>query len=316
MRAIITLGMMASAKGDCTIDSSSAVAHSIQSTMFIWASTKRCTGDWFEEAGVKCERDVTAAIESVISLANDIAGMVSHCSDIKTKNQKCASLVTDLVGKTAGLAHDGGSLADKCAKIVPKHFNHGVFGKKTTLGMCVANSGAAMSSLFKAGNVIKGAVQHCERKGSDRSCITSSLNVLAVISNLGAYLSASVSNCNSYAEITAHHKNGNVYADSTNCASSVLSTFADLAVVAQIGMKLKDACHVSDARLFIENGSIEVTEPAGMTTNPIVFGLAAMVPITAALSFVAGQRLAKAKQQLYAHTPMTLEAQEGDLSME
>merc|ERR1719396_93480 len=113
MRAIIFVGMIASANGDCTIDSSSAVANAIESTMFIWAATKRCTGDFFEEAGVKCEMDVTAAIEAVINLANDIAGMVSHCSDIKMENQKCASLVTELVGKTAGLAHDGGSLADQ-----------------------------------------------------------------------------------------------------------------------------------------------------------------------------------------------------------
>jgi len=322
MRAIIVLGMMATANGDCTLDSSSAVAHGIQSALFVWAASKRCTGTVLKEAGVKCEQDVTAAIESVTAMANDIAGMVSDCNDKKkdkedVQNQVCLSLVTDLVSKTAGLAKDGGAIADHCGQIVPKEFDHNVLGGATILGMCTVNSGAAINSLFKAKNVIQGAQKGCGPAESMhtswvtelRKCATSSFNVLAVLSNLGAYLSASVAKCNKYDEIATHGTDGievNEVADT--CASAVLASIADLSAVANIGMQLETKCHVSDARLFIENGSDEVAKRAGI--NPVVFGLAAILPITAVLSFVAGSRFAKARKQSRAFDPVTLESQQ------
>jgi len=310
LRAIIVLGMMASANGDCALDSSSAVAHGIQSALNVWAVTKRCTGAVFEEAGVKCEQDIAAAIQTVTAMANDIAGMVLQCDDLQRDNHKCARLVTGLVSKTAGLAADGGFLADHCGKIVPKEFAHNVLGKATMLGMCTVNSGAALNSLFKADKVIKGASQNCGGDGPQgaKKCTTSSLNVVAVLANLGAFLSASVAKCNTYSEMTTHHNNDNVNGYVDACATGVLHSIADLAGVAQIGLQLKDACQVSDARLFIENGSDEVTQPAGI--NPVVFGLAAMVPIAAVLSFVAGSKFAKARQQSRAYDPVTLQSQQ------
>jgi len=306
MRAILILAMMATAKGDCTLDSTSAVAHGINSALYVWAATKRCTGDALAEAGVKCEQDVTGAIEEVVGMAKDIAGMVASCDDIRNDNHKCAMLVTDLVSKTAGLAHDGGALADKCDKdLVPKELDNGVLDKKTSLGSCTVNSGSAMNSLFKAYNGINGAKKNCAKDG--RSCTTSSLNLLSVISNMGKYLSKAVSNCKAYEGSQEKPKRSDdTYSE--DCAASVLGSIADLSGVAQIGLQLKDACFVSDARLFIENGSTEVAEPAG--SNFMVFGLAAMVPMTAVLSFLAGNRFAKARRQTRVYDPMALESQE------
>jgi len=325
MRAILILGMMATANGDCTLHSSKAVGHGIEAALYVWAATKRCTGAVLEEAGVKCEQDVTAAIEEVVAMANDIADMVAQCNDIKDDNHKCASLVTDLVSKTAGLAHDGGALADQCGKVIkdPKldtqaryrsHSAKGL-GRKEWLGGCTVYSGLAMNSLFWANNAIKGAKQNCGKDGSKGSCTTSSLNVLSVISNMGAFLGHSVSKCKSYAASQADPKNWNAGSEvdtyAEDCAASVLESIADLTGVAKIGLQLKDACFVSDARLFIENGSTEVTEPAG--SNLIVFGLAAMVPIAAVLSFIAGNRFAKARRQTRVYDPMALESQEAPI---
>jgi len=316
MHAIIILGMMASANGDCTLDSgsalwSSAVEDAMTSTLNIWAASKRCTGTLLEEAGVKCEQDVTAAIESVIALANDIAAMVSECADLKYENEDCVSLVTDLVSQTAGLASDGGALANHCGHIVPERLDNDILGKLTTLGMCTVDTGGAMNSLFKASGVIKHVKNNCGEKSSEGSCATSSLNVLSVISNLGSYISQSVADCHQYSEIVAHHKDDLVNEDLSMCATAVLHSIADLSGVAQIALQLKDVCQVSDARLFIENGSKEATKPAGM--NPIVLGSLAMVPITAALSFAAGKRLAKTRQEVHA---FNLESQEDTLSAE
>ena len=78
------------------------------------------------------------------------------------------------------------------------------------------------------------------------------------------------------------------------CASTVQGMVSNLMNVADVGMKVHKACGLSDAeRLYLENGADKATS----SSSSMPMALAALLPISAVLSFVAGSRFAKARSQ-------------------
>jgi len=291
IRAVLFLGsmiLMGSASGSCELESGDAVENAVESVLFIWAATKRCHGKLLQEAPVKCEQDVASAIQSVTLMGGAIAKMVDKCSTLTfDKHAKCAGSVNALVSASAGLAAASGLIADKCFNTVPAKYDYDVLDKATLLGKCVLDSGASVNSIFQASNEIKNAKKHCQGK----KCTTDVLNVISIFSHLGGFIANSVDDCS-----TAHDANTGKKGMDTKvyeCSAAVLDGVGDLSKLAALGLNIKNDCDVSSSRLYLESNNIEGKATAG---NPTLLALAAMIPISAVLSFIVGSRFAKSQQ--------------------
>jgi len=111
-----------------------------------------------------------------------------------------------------------------------------------------------------------------------------SLKLVEVLAQLGSFLAGSVAHCESALANKEDSK--------AECASTVQGMVANLMNVADVGMTVHAACS-SDARLYLENGA----EKATSSSSSMPLALAALLPISAVLSFVAGSRFAKARSQ-------------------
>jgi len=291
IRAVLFLGsmiLMGSASGSCEIESGDAVENAIESVLFIWAATKRCHGKLLQEAPVKCEQDVASAIQSVTLMGGAIAKIVDKCGTGLNEHAKCAGSVAKLVSSSAGLAAASGLIADKCFNTVPSKYDYDVLEKETELGKCVLDTGAGVNHIFAASNEIKKAKKHCEGK----KCTTDVLNVVSIFSHLGGFIANSFDDCSTaHAEYTG--KKG-VDTKNAECIGAVLDGVGDLSSLAKLGLGIKNDCDVSSSRLYLDSNNVDAKATAG---NPTLFALAAMIPVSAVLSFVAGSRFAKSRQQ-------------------
>jgi len=289
MRGILSLALVCLASSSdvapqCILDSSVAVTDGINSAMFIWAATKRCKGSILADAPVKCEQDLSSAIQSVTSLAGSVAGMLASCGAIKEANHQCGLDATRLVSATAGLAAAGGAIADDCAG-AGAAANKDILERETTLGKCTADGGESMNSVFKASNML----QEIKHKCTGESCTINALDLVEVLSGFGSYIAAAVDDCSAGVK-GVDHGHGDEKAD---CASGILGSIAQITRVAKIGLDMKTSCGKSSSRLYSNIDG----QAASATASPLALALAAILPITAVLSFVAGSRLNKNRQQ-------------------
>jgi hypothetical protein len=292
MRSVLFLGsmlVMASASGTCEIDSGDAVSSALDSVLNIWAATKRCNGPILTQAPVKCEQDVASAIESVSRMATAIEGMVGDCNGGLTQEGKCGVSVTTLIGTSAGLAAASGKIADKCFKTVPAQYDGKILQEATLLGKCVANSGAGMNSFFKASNGIQDATKNCGQEG--KKCTTSRLNVVSILAHMGGFIAESVDECSAAHDMATATKGMDTSA--VECAGAIMDGIGDLSTFANLAMNMQKDCDLSSSRLYLES---EGTDAKAATGTPTLLALAAMVSISAVLSFVAGSRFGKSRR--------------------
>jgi len=308
MRGILSLGLMCLAAGElvpqCTLDSSGFVADGIDSALDIWASSKRCHGQWLANAPVKCEQDITSSIKSVTAMANAIAHMASSCGIVKTAAPKCALAVDTLVSATAGLAAASGKVADKCFDINGAFDEH-ILERKTLLAKCTSSSGDSVNGLFAAFNTIQHAKAQCP--SGEKNCAVDALSAISVLSNLGAHMASSVSHCGAYHKLENGQERELMMPATPpttptlvvsnplkpiGCTEGVFAAIAELSKVATIGLTIEKACQGAvSSRLYQEKDS------EAATTSPLMLALGAAVPIMAVLSFVAGLRVARSRQQ-------------------
>jgi len=299
MRGILSLALVCLATANvapqCMLDSSDAVAKGLDSALFIWAATKRCKGAILANAPVKCEQDLTSAIQSVTSLANSIAGMVASCGGIKEANLQCGLDADRLVSASAGLAAAGGTIADDCADVAPAQYDEDILERESQLGKCTADAGESMNSIFEASNTLQEIKHKCQGK----SCTINSLDLVDVLASFGSYIAAAVDDCSAYSGDRLHG-DGNKKAD---CTSGILGSVAQISKVAKIGLEMKTSCGKSSSRLYSDIDSQAGTAIA----SPLALALAAILPIAAVLSFVAGSRFAKNRQQTRDHELLQVE---------
>jgi len=290
MRGALSLALvcLATAAPECMLDSSNAVADGIDSALFIWAATKRCKGAILANAPVKCEQDLTSAIQSVTALANSIAGMVASCGGIKEANLQCGLDADRLVSASAGLAAAGGTIADDCAGVAPAQYDGDIHERASQLGKCTADGGKSMNSIFEASNQLQVMKNKCQGK----ACTINSLDLVDVLASFGSYIAAAVDDCSAYTGGKLHG-DGNEKAD---CTSGVLGSIAQITTVAKIGLEMKTSCAKS-SRLYSDIDR----QAATATASPLALALAAILPIAAVLSFVAGSRFAKNRKQAVTH---------------
>jgi len=296
MRAIVILApmfLMVTADLSCNLDSSDVVVNGIDSAVNIWAATQRCKGP--AQVPVKCEQDIASAIQSVSLMANAIANMVGSC-DKEAQLGQCAVSVNKLVGTTAGLAAAGGLMANKCGKVPAPNTPQDAdlpanVESATQLGKCTADAGDSINSILQASNTVREAKKDCSSKG--KGCPTSALNVLSIVSNMGSYIFSTVSDCQQYKD-EQNKVDSPAYVAGLECTESILSAIAGLSNVAAIGLNIKDDCAATSSRLYLESKTGANTE--GAFTNPTVLVLAAILPITAVASFIAGSRFSKSRK--------------------
>jgi len=290
LRTILPLALLLStAAGDshCELDSTIAVEHAVEASMAIWAADKRCSGDIVTEAPVKCTEDVATSIEELSKMGTAVGSMVGTCGNLKLENHACAMAADAVFSATAGLTAAGAKIADHCAHIVPEKYNHEILDTATLLGKCTANAAGSMNSFFAAHNSIQHMKKHCA-KDSKGGCRAHALDVVGVLSEFGAYIADAYANCNAYHEGEKEAPQN----DAAACAAAVLDGIADLTEMTELGMKMHNACNIKDSRLYLEGN-----QAASATSSSSLLALAAAIPAAAVLSFIAGSRFAKSRQQ-------------------
>jgi len=280
MRALFVLGGMfvasASDHGECAVEGSLSVGPLADSVMNIWAATQRCVKGGSK---VECEIDITAAIQSVDATITIIVDALRDCGALHTEHAACGLAVNHLIRDSAGLASEVGGALNACpwpvkanGLAVPTKME-----RSTTLGYCVSDATNSMKTLFAAVRAL--STMHKDHDAQN------TLKLVQVLAELGSFLAGSVANCKVAIA-------GGAEDSKAECASTVQGMVANLMNVADVGMKVHAACS-SDARLYLENGA----EKATSSSSSMPLALAALLPISAVLSFVAGSRFAKARSQ-------------------
>merc|ERR1712232_1266632 len=124
--------------------------------------------------------------------------------------------------------------------------------------------------------------------GDSKHCIHNSIKIVSAFAALGEYLAGAVGHC------SHHHSKQSVDAF---CAKWSLALVKDVHDVARASVNLAKHCDLSDAeRLYLEDDDESPISPA-TTGSSMTLALAALLPISAALSFVVGSRFARSRSQ-------------------
>jgi hypothetical protein len=302
MRCFLALLLATANAQECSLDSSNAVAHSVNAALEIWASDLRCKGSILKEAPIKCVQDISGAIAELTQVGIAVGGMATACGDLKIDNGACVKAGEEVFSATSGLTHAAAAMADHCDKALSAEdaSDHAI-DTATVLGQCTANAAASMNNLFAAHNSIQKVKKACDDSSSD-GCKVEAMDVTAVLADWGAYISEAYAHCDRY--------NRKQPADSEDtaaeCAAAVLEAVSGLTRFAELGSGMHKAC-ASASRLYL-NEKIA----AGASGSPLSMtaALAVTIPLAAVLSFIAGSRFAKSRQQRDAAAPGMLESVE------
>merc|ERR1719498_566746 len=136
MRKVVAFAAVSSAAADltCSVDASGVVSDGLNSALAIWASEKRCQGQWLSLSPVKCTTDVSTAIASVTHMAGTVAGMVQACAGVQDQSGDCAIAATNLVSDVAGLTAAGATITNKCGDVANPKWNGDVLGWQSLAG--------------------------------------------------------------------------------------------------------------------------------------------------------------------------------------
>lgn len=293
MRRVLSLALVlgAAAEHECELSSADSVAKGVDTAMDIWAASKRCTGSYVKEAPVKCTQDVAASIEDMTALGATIAEMVGSCGH-DSEEDECAGAGNEVVSATAGLTAASAKIADMCAHLEPHSLDHPILSQETLLGKCTANAAESMNSLFEAHNALQKLHDTCIDKGHG-SCRVDSLDVVTVLSEFGAYIAEAYSHCGMYNDGHREVKKSEEESHETaECASAVLEGIGELTELADLGLKMKKACHEETSRLYLTRRS---AQPSAGATSPMFLTVALLISV--ALSFVAGMRFARSSHE-------------------
>jgi hypothetical protein len=305
----------------CALNGARAVDDMLDAAVYIMASIIRCDKDNGVEAdAIRCSLDVSSAIESVTGMANVIVKAVDSCGKLKTENHKCGQAVGVLLEGYAGLAAASSGIVAKCPNklnnfhpletvgqamvnagastgavnnayhgnslaILPGNPNMVNLQGGGSLGQCIVNIKGTFKSLFKAISRIMSIKHNCKDPES-KHCAHNSLKVMAAFIGMGEFLSGAVGKCTPMSMENLPQK------ERALCAQYSLKLVHQLGVVDRASLQMSKDCELTqEQRLYLE-------EDAGKNkhedNNAVTFSLAALLPFSAIVSFVAGKRFAKA----------------------
>jgi len=277
MRKVMIAGAIAVASAadqtQCALDGAASVDSFANAALNIWAATKRCETEGDKHTAM-CAVDIASSIGAVNDMITTMVGAVDGCGAIHSSHYECGMAIGGLTSASAALAASTAGMLANCPT-GEKQSPANPPGLSTHLGSCVVDAKMSMTALFDAAHKFSAVKKESNAKND--------LNVVSALANLGSFLAGAVAQCSVF------EGKGNAAA---GCASHSLGLVAALHNVANAGVNIADKCKVTAAeRLYLENG--EAT-PAG-SSMPLV--LAALLPISAVFSFVAGSRFAKSRAQ-------------------
>merc|ERR1712216_1038677 len=120
-----------------------------------------------------------------------------------------------------------------------------------------------------------------------KACAHNSLKVVASLAAMGEYLAGSIGRCSANTAANAGLK------ENTQCAAEAEQLVGSLNRMASASIGMKQSCLGGEARLF----ELEHGEGAQSSGSSFTIGLAALLPLTAVVSFVGGSRFGKSRGQ-------------------
>merc|ERR1712139_384317 len=147
--------------------------------------------------------------------------------------------------------------------------------------------GDTVKSLFKATKRILTVTDNCDGEHK-RDCAHNALKIVAAFSSMGQYLAGAIGRCSPNTVANKGLKEGG------ECAEQSDELVRSLVNVGRAGVDMNKYCEEGEERLYqLEHG----VEMQSTTSGSATFALAALLPLTAVLSFVGGSRFAKARTQ-------------------
>jgi len=286
--------------GECAINGARAVDDMLDAATYIWASMERCKDPKKDKNGnqILCAMDVSASIESVNAMVNVILKAVEDCEGLEGEHEKCGLAVGVLTRAFAGLAAGSAGVTAKCATKPPLVFlvtqpgpgdgNSALNSAAQTasFGECLVDVKDIVKSLFKATARILTVKENCDGE-HERHCAHNALKIVAAFSGMGEYLSGAIGRCSPG---NAAHK---ALREGAECGEEAMKLVRHLHNVGRAGVDLGKYCAEGEERLYqLEHGTVEVQSASG---GSVTLFLAALLPISAVLSFVGGSRFAKAR---------------------
>jgi hypothetical protein len=154
-----------------------------------------------------------------------------------------------------------------------------------SFAQCVVDIKDLTKSLFKAMKRIMTIKESCA--DGTTHCAHNTLKLVASLGAIGQYMSNAVGRCSPNTVANAKR------ITNATCASEVLHLVRHVSNVGRASVDLQQNCDIGAERLYqIEHGDVE-----NQSSNSVTLGLAAMLPLTAVLSFVGGSRFAKTRAQ-------------------
>jgi len=259
----------------------------MNSIVFIWQGVIRCGKPGHDAA--ECSVDVSNAIQSVNGMINVILKTVNDCGAAFNPKQVCLASVGEVTAAMAGIAATSSGIAEECPKTAMKplpaivtgldggKFNH-------ALAYCIVDAKALVKATLKMSVRIVDASEVC--KGNFIDCTSGILGVLDAVAQMGEFIAGVVGYC------TQPDIN-----QPAACASQVLGLIRNLNSLGYTGTEMAKACSLSSAeRLYLDNARNGVQTPGTKDSNSPMLALAALLPVTGILSFVAGRRMAAFQQ--------------------
>lgn len=292
----------------CAINSILVVDELMNSIVFIWQGILRC-GEGKEAA--KCSVDVSNAIESVNGMINVILKAVANCGDVINQGAECGAAVTEVTGSMAGVAATSSGIAEHCPKtsmkpipgLVQEAANPGNPPFSHALAVCIVDSKDLIKAVLRVSVRIADASHLCSDENAANGaplqgsyeCGGGILSVLAAVGEMGEFIAGVVGHCSKPENQPAA------------CAAEVLGLLRNLAKLSGAGVRVGSACSLNeDQRLYLEHAKVAGKIPTNTNSNLSFLGLAALLPMTAVLSFVAGRRMAKYREVPAADDKMQL----------
>jgi len=301
-KAVFVAGLISvasAAKAGCAVDGLRAADDMLDAAIYTWAAVERCntTLPTTRQDPIRCSLNIASAVEAVNAMVNIVLKSVEACGGFETEHEKCGLAVGDLTKSFAGLAAGSSGVIAKCPNTLNNNkplmtygsasgsFNNAGIAPTSALAQaagplgftyCLVNMKDTVKSLFKAMKRVMTLREDCKDSSSD-DCAENSLNLVAAIASIGEYTAGAVAKCSN------NQKTGMEGA----CAQESLALTRHVANVADSAEMVNHECTQDAARLFeMEKGEVQ-TSSAG---NSITLGLAAFLPVTAVMAFVAGRR--------------------------
>merc|ERR1719215_1642753 len=235
-------------------------------------------------------------LQSVNGMVSVILKAVANCGDAINQGAECGTAVTEMTGSMAGVAATSSGIAEHCPKtsvkpipgLVQQAANPGNPPFSHALAYCIVDSKNLIKAVLRVSVRIADASEQCAPENSDPEglrCGAGVLNVLAAVGDMGEFIAGVVGHCSKPENQPAA------------CASEVLGLLRNLVELSFAGTKISKACTLNPAQqLYLDNAKEGVKTPTTTSNNLPSFALAALLPMTAVVSFVAGRRMAKFRQ--------------------